>query len=148
MEHGAVTLGSTGEAAAVLHGVEREPLVMKQRAMGFTAGSLTEQGTVTPGTMTRQQVYNFPPAHDPTLADAPAYTTMTETWDSMDVPPAVTQYNVQQKTSPRRLEVIQPDGTHHIQLSYNPPSNQQWKTGWSSRTRSETPQGHFCNRLR
>ena len=37
MEHGAVTLGSTGEAAAVLHGVEREPLVMKQRAMGFTA---------------------------------------------------------------------------------------------------------------
>ena len=44
-------------------------------------------------------------------------------------PPAVTQYNVQQKTSPRRLEVVQPDGTHHIQLSYNPPSNQQWENG-------------------
>jgi len=122
--------------------------VIKQRAMGFTAGSLTEQGTVTPGTMTRQQVYNFPPALDPTLADAPAYTTMTETWDSMDVPPR--SHSIMSNRRPRR------GGSkwfnRMVPTTYSsriiPHLISSGKTGWSSRTRSEMPQGHFCNRLR
>jgi hypothetical protein len=103
--------------------------VTKQRAMGFTAGPF-EQGTVTPGMLTRQQIYNYPgvwPATLMPLKEAPNYTTMTETWDSMDTPAAVTQYMVQQLVMPctatllfscQRVEVVQPDGTHHIQLAY------------------------------
>jgi RHS repeat-associated protein len=93
--------------------------VIEQRGMGFAASSLTEQGTVTPGTMTRQQVYNYPLVNNSTLKDAPKYTKMTETWAGMDTPQAVTNFIGQQIANPRRTEVTSPDGTRIVQLAYN-----------------------------
>lgn len=93
--------------------------VIEQRGMGFAASSLTEQGTVTPGAMTRQQVYNYPLANSLTLKDAPKYTKMTETWADMDTPPAVTKFIVQQNETPRQIHVTSPDGTRIVQFSYN-----------------------------
>lgn len=46
---------------------------------------------------------------------------MTETWDAMDTPAAVTSYLVEQSASPRRIEVTYPDGTRRVQLAYNTP---------------------------
>jgi RHS repeat-associated protein len=93
--------------------------VQEQRSMGFSAGTLTEQGYVTPGTVTSQRVYNYPTGTSGYLTGPPTYTTQTETWAGMDTAPAVTQYSVQQNTSPRVLTITQPDGTRNVQYSYN-----------------------------
>ena len=92
--------------------------VQEQRSMGFSAGTLTEQGYVTPGTVTSQRAYNYPTGAA-YLTGPPTYTTQTETWAGMDTAPAVTQYSVQQNTSPRVLTITQPDGTRNVQYSYN-----------------------------
>ena len=93
--------------------------VSEQRAMGFSATSLTEQGTFTAGRTTRQRVYNYPLADDPTLEDAPTFTMMTETWEGMDTPPAVTRYRLKPSDSPREVEITRPDGARTIQRSHN-----------------------------
>ena len=46
--------------------------------MGFSAASLNDQGTVTPGQTTRTESYNYPLTPDYSLTDAPTYTSMTE----------------------------------------------------------------------
>jgi hypothetical protein len=71
--------------------------------------------------MTRQRVYNYPLRDDSSLIDAPTFTTMTETWDGMDQPPAVTKYTAQMTASPRRVDVMYPDGSRSAQLSHNAP---------------------------
>ncbi|MCZ7571577.1 MAG: hypothetical protein M5U01_23765 [Ardenticatenaceae bacterium] len=101
--------------------------VTEQRGMGFSATSLNEQGTVTAGTMTWQRSYDYPLNPDPSLTDAPAYTTMTERWEAMDTAAAVTGYAVQQAATPRRVEVTGPDGARTVQLAYNAPD--QWHDG-------------------
>ncbi|MDQ3686646.1 MAG: DUF4214 domain-containing protein [Acidobacteriota bacterium] len=102
--------------------------VVEQRGMSFAGPDpvppdqgVTPQGTVNPGLMSRQMVYDYPLTPDGSLTDAPTYTTMRETWEGMDAGPAVTEYIVQQNATPRRVEVKQPDGTRSVQLSYNNP---------------------------
>lgn len=112
--------------------------VSQHRAMRFSAGSLTEQGTVTKGIMTRERVYNYPLRRSNSLTDVPVYTTMTERWEGMDTAPAVTQYTIFKPTLPKddlrtgiredcglfpptRIEVTYPDRTRSIQLAYNRP---------------------------
>ena len=56
---------------------------------------LSEQGKLTPGTMTHENIYNYPNAGSGlALSDVPKYTQMTETWAGMDVSPTVTKYSV------------------------------------------------------
>jgi len=94
--------------------------VIEQRAMSFSASSLTDQGTVTPGAMTRQEVYGY---QFDNLTDAPTFTSMTETWtrDGVNTDQAVTSYEVHQNSTPRSVTVTLPNGTKSIQYSYNAP---------------------------
>lgn len=93
----------------------------EQRGMGFSAASLETEGTVTPGTVTRQYSYNYPTAPDTTLTDAPTYTTMTESWDGMDTAAAVTQYLLEKMGATRRTTITFPDQTKSVQLSHRTP---------------------------
>jgi RHS repeat-associated protein len=95
--------------------------VQEQRAMTFTAASLNVQGTITPGTVSNQKVYNFP-LTSAFISDVPSYTTLTETWAVSDVASAVTTYDVQQFANPRITSITQPDGTRNVQYSYNAPN--------------------------
>lgn len=92
--------------------------VIEQRAMGFSASSLNDQGTVTQGAMTHQEVYAYQFSN---LTDAPTYTTMTETWtrDGVNTDQAVTSYEVHNNSTPRTVTVTLPNGTKNIQYSYN-----------------------------
>lgn len=101
--------------------------VQEQRSMSFWANSLTEQGSVSPGSVTNQKVFNYPMYAGGYLTGPPAYTTQTETWSGMDTAPAVTTYSTQQNTSPRTLTITQPDGSRSIQYSYNAPNT--WYDG-------------------
>jgi RHS repeat-associated protein len=94
--------------------------VIEQRAMNFSASSLNEQGTVTQGTMSRQEVYDFQYTD---LTDAPTFTSMTETWtrDGVSTDQATTSYEVHQNSTPRSVTVTLPNGTKSIQYSYNAP---------------------------
>jgi hypothetical protein len=58
--------------------------VSQRRGMTSSATSLSDHGTLTPGTMTRERVYNYPSVLA-ALAGPPTYTKMTETWAGMDV---------------------------------------------------------------
>ncbi|HYV03476.1 MAG TPA: hypothetical protein VFB82_02760, partial [Blastocatellia bacterium] len=93
----------------------------EQRAMGFSAASLDVQGTVTPGTITKQCAYNYTLTPNNTLTDAPTYTTQTETWDGMDTGPAVTQFLLQHNGTTRSATVTLPDLTKSVQLSHRAP---------------------------
>ncbi|HEX8130206.1 MAG TPA: PKD domain-containing protein [Pyrinomonadaceae bacterium] len=96
--------------------------VQEQRAMTLTAASLNDQGTITPGAVLNQKVYNFP-LTSAYIGDVPTYTTLTETWAVSDVPSAVTNYDVQQSANPRVTTITQPDGTRNVQYSYNAPNH-------------------------
>jgi RHS repeat-associated protein len=92
--------------------------VIEQRGMGFSASSLNDQGTVTPGAMTRQEVYDFQYG---SLTDAPTFTSTTETWmrDEVNTDQAVTLYEAHPESSPRTVKVTLPNGNKSIQYSYN-----------------------------
>lgn len=103
------------------HGIIQK--VTEQRAMSFAGASLTEQGTISAGRMTRERCYSyiFPgnvcyaTFRDTFFqpAEIPKYWTMTEQWAGMDTPPAVTEYRV----TPRQVEITYPDGTRYVQQS-------------------------------
>jgi RHS repeat-associated protein len=95
--------------------------VTRHRGMGFNGAPLTEAGKITPGTLTHQRAYNYPLVADPTLSDVPTYTSMTEIWEGMDTPPAVTRFAIQPEGNPRSTEVIYPNGTRTVILAYNRP---------------------------
>ncbi|MGH3844217.1 MAG: RHS repeat-associated core domain-containing protein [Pseudonocardiaceae bacterium] len=95
--------------------------VTRHRGMGFDNAPLTEAGSITPGKLTHQRSYDYPLVADAALTDAPAYTTMTETWEGIDSPAAVTRFAVQPDASPRRVEVTYPNGTQTVTLAYNRP---------------------------
>jgi len=104
--------------------------VIEQRGMGFSASSLNDQGTVTQGQMTRQQLYNYPlfvgdsnGTASSNLTDAPTYTTFTERWtrDGVITDEAVTSYDVHQNANPRTVTITLPDGSKSKQISYNSP---------------------------
>lgn len=94
--------------------------ISERRGMTFSSTSLNFQGTVTAGSMSRQVVYNFP-LQPAALADAPLYTTRTESWAGMDSAPAVTTYSAQVNANPRSFTVINPDGAKNVQISYYKP---------------------------
>ncbi|MBX3283303.1 MAG: RHS repeat-associated core domain-containing protein [Acidobacteria bacterium] len=71
----------------------------------------------TQGTVTREEVYNFPMTADNTLTDSPGYTSHSETWDRMDTSAAVTTYDVTTATGTEVIEVTRPDGSKSKQTS-------------------------------
>jgi hypothetical protein len=86
--------------------------VSQRRGMTSSTKSLTEQGTITSGIMTREQEYNYADKHDPPLQDPPKYDKMTERWEGMDpgMPPAETLFRVQpdgMSWSPEMRQVAQ-----------------------------------------
>ena len=87
--------------------------IIEQRGMGFDGAPLTAQGTITPGRMTRERVYDYPLA-EAGLDRAPTYKTVTEAWEGMDTPPAVTRYEVKEVEEGTRIKVTQPDGTSTV----------------------------------
>jgi RHS repeat-associated protein len=93
--------------------------VLEQRGMVFSASSLEDQGTITPGVVTRQSVYNYDLQPNSGLTDAPTYTTSTETWEGMDTGAAVTNYSAQPDANPRVVSMTLPNGTKSTQYSYN-----------------------------
>jgi RHS repeat-associated protein len=95
--------------------------VTRHRGMGFNNAALTQAGTITPGSVTHQRTYDYPLVADPALTDVPTYTSMTETWEGMDAPPAVTRYASQPEANPRRTEVTYPNGTRTVVLAHNRP---------------------------
>jgi hypothetical protein len=113
--------------------------IIAQRGMSFIDQGLTSQGVVNQGSMTRQMVYDYPMTSSG-LTDTPTYRTMTETWAAMTVPAAVTQYDVHENDSPRRVEITRPDGVRTVMLSYNAPG--QFKDGliYQDETYTPTPQ--------
>ncbi len=94
--------------------------VSERRNMDLVASSLNEQGSISLGLMTRERSYDDYPLVPSGLADAPAYTTMTEKWTGMDAPPPVTRF----QTDPikRTSTITRPDGTRIVQTAYSRPS--------------------------
>ncbi|HWW76578.1 MAG TPA: hypothetical protein VNZ44_14370, partial [Pyrinomonadaceae bacterium] len=98
--------------------------VAEQRGMSFSGPEPlppwegpTEQGTVTPGVMSKQTVY----AWDTSGAEAPTYASKSETWEAMDTGAAVTEYVINQNATPRTVTVKFPNQTRSVQYSYNAP---------------------------
>ncbi|MEU9324087.1 RHS repeat-associated core domain-containing protein [Streptomyces canus] len=93
----------------------------RHKNMAFNGAPLTETGWIGPGTLVHQRSYNYPLTMTPGLTDVPAYTEMTEIWEGMDTPPSVTRFAVHKESSPRRVEVIYPNGTRTVTLAYKRP---------------------------
>jgi RHS repeat-associated protein len=124
--------------------------VSNQRGMVFSGAPLpadslqpADQGTITPGVMTYQQVYDYPLASSG-LRDEPRYQTLTESWAHMDEGPAVTRYLVQEDATPRRTEITQPNGVKKVMLSYNAPGD--FKNGRIYQNETHSPQGVLLSR--
>ena len=92
-----------------------------------STGTDVHQGTVTAGIMSKQAVYDYPLAANYSLAHAPVYTKLTETWAGMDTAAAVTTYSTNLAANPRTVEVTQPNGLKSKQYMYNAPG--QWNDG-------------------
>lgn len=103
--------------------------VVEQRGMGFSAGSLNEQGTVYQGAMTKQELYNYPQTAIAGLTDAPTYTTLTESWtkDGTNTETATTNYLVQMNSNPRKVTITAPNGLKSVQYAHYAPN--QWYDG-------------------
>jgi RHS repeat-associated protein len=91
--------------------------VEEQRNMAHSSAGLTDMGTVTPGTMTKRQVYTWVT----TASSPPTYSTLTESWAFMDSSAAVTSYVVDSISTPRTTTVTLPNGTKSVQYSHNAP---------------------------
>jgi RHS repeat-associated protein len=118
--------------------------VIEQRGMNWTTGT-EAQGTVVPGTMTKQALYNYPlttlnesgRTNGVGLSDAPTYTNLTESWAEMDVAaPAVTTYLLNNNTTyvdeygtsqARLVTITQPNGMISKQYSFRTPGT--WTDG-------------------
>lgn len=103
--------------------------VVEERAMGFSASSLNDMGSISDGQRTRTETYNYPLSPDYGLTDAPTYTSMTESWtrDGTNFDSATTGYSVDENSSPRTTIITLPNGTKSKQLAYNAPN--QWNDG-------------------
>jgi RHS repeat-associated protein len=94
--------------------------VVQQKGMTFSSTGLNDMGTVTAGTMTTQSVYTWvtTPSSEP-----PTYTSVSETWASMDSGAAVTTYLLTPtNTSPRVTTITLPNGAKSVQYSHNAPN--------------------------
>lgn len=104
--------------------------VVEERNMGFSASSLNDMGSVSEGSITRSESYNYPlyvgdsnGTPSSYLTDAPTYTSTTERWsrDGTNFDQATTQYEVHENDSPRSTTITLPNGTKNTQLAYNHP---------------------------
>jgi YD repeat-containing protein len=98
--------------------------VVEERAMGFSASSLNDMGSVWQGSVTRSETYSYPLGPNYSLTDAPTYTSMTENWTrdgSSTIDQAVTNYEVHENDSPRVTIITLPNGTKSKQLAFNAP---------------------------
>ncbi|HKY41776.1 MAG TPA: hypothetical protein VJM50_01670, partial [Pyrinomonadaceae bacterium] len=97
--------------------------VVEERAMGFSASSLNDMGSIWDGQRSRTEEYNYPLSPNYSLTDAPTYTSMTETWtrDGTNFDSATTSYAVNENATPRSVTITFPNGTKNKQLSYNAP---------------------------
>lgn len=94
--------------------------VTQQRGMSFSpAANPDEQGTITQGTVTRTQTYDYQKTPS-NLTSAPVFNNITETWDG-GVGPTTTNFVVQENaaTSERTVTVTNPDGTKTVQIAFN-----------------------------
>jgi RHS repeat-associated protein len=73
------------------------------------------------GTVTHEETYNYPLTIGQPLADAPNYTTMTQTWAFMDTQPAVTSYSRQSSGDLWQIDTIRPDGVRVSDQLFNHP---------------------------
>jgi len=105
--------------------------VIEQRDMIFPPTTpLNEMGTVTQGSVTRREEYNYPMTPNYSLTDAPTYTTMTERWTpdgGTTLSEAVTGYEVYENANPRTTTITLPNGTKSKRYSYYAPG--QWNDG-------------------
>lgn len=97
--------------------------VIEQRGMGFSSSGLTDMGTVSQGSMTRREKYNYDLTPNYSLTDAPTYSQMEETWsrDGTNTDSATTQFEVFENSTPRMTIITLPNGTKNKQLSFNAP---------------------------
>src|SRR6266404_9436699 len=98
--------------------------IVEERAMGFSASSLNDMGSVWEGSRTRFETYNYPLTPNYSLTDAPTYTSKTESWTrdgSSTIDQAVTNYEVHENDSPRVTIITLPNGTKSKQLAFNAP---------------------------
>jgi RHS repeat-associated protein len=93
--------------------------VSQRREMTLTSTSASDQGTITPGMVTRECRYNYGTNLEGTTI--PTYTTMSERWAGMDTLEATTTYTVDNTSSPRRTDTVYPDGSQVSQLIFNHP---------------------------
>ena len=125
--------------------------VKQQRGMHIQGQSLSDQGTIVQGTFTRERDYNYPLTPDPTLADAPTYTAIAESWAGMEsVFPAITRYSVKKGVSPDACDLgrplsqvyaLYPDLTQSTQLLYDDPGN--FEDGLLCQQTTYDPNGNF-----
>ncbi|HKY27415.1 MAG TPA: DUF4214 domain-containing protein [Pyrinomonadaceae bacterium] len=114
--------------------------VSERRAMTFSGpdpvppgSGTTEQGSITAGTITREEVYNYPLNTSDTtgtqasnLGDAPTFTSCTESWTrdgSSTMDQAVTGYEAFPNANPRTVTITLPNGTTSKQYSHNAPGS-------------------------
>ena len=97
--------------------------VVEERNMSFSSSGLTDMGTVSQGSITRTQTYNYPLTANFSLTDAPTYTTFIESWsrDGTNFDSATTSYDINENATPRSTIITLPNGTKNKQLSYNAP---------------------------
>lgn len=94
--------------------------VTQQRGMSFfPAANPDEQGTITPGTVTRTQTYDYQTA-PANLSAAPVFNNITETWDG-GVAPTTTSFVVQENATSgeRTVTVTNPDRTKTVQVAFS-----------------------------
>lgn len=100
--------------------------VSEHKSMTFSATSLTEQGTVGAGTVTREFDYDYP-ATAANLSDAPSYHTVTESWEGSTSGTAVTQFDTVDEGTTRKVTTTLPDLSKSIEYSNLKPG--QWDDG-------------------
>ena len=99
--------------------------VVEQRGMTFSGAPVNQQGTISQGSLTRGETYNYPLTANFSLTNAPTYTSCVESWsrDGTNIDSATTTYEVFDNTSPRTVTITLPNGTKTKQFSHNLPGN-------------------------
>jgi len=95
--------------------------VTEERGMSFTAGQTSDdQGTISEGTVTKQQIYDYP-ATAAGLTAAPAFSHLAESWSGGPSTAPQTTFALvdNPSASERTMTITNPDGTQLIQKSFN-----------------------------
>jgi hypothetical protein len=100
--------------------------VEEHKSMIFSNAPLNEQGTFQAGTTTREIEYDYP-AGPSNLTDAPKYATATESWEGSTSGQAVTEYEVVEEGTTRKVTTTLPDLNKSIEYSNLKPG--EWDNG-------------------